>query len=635
MALLDRPLPPLDERKIELINTTLEAEDTEHDMVLVSHVSSAAARAAESGDVEIEQVLGFVARLLLIRIEGLDHEGPATTMTLLPRNEPDDVELETMRLLAQRLTKPIARARIADLVWQRVRDHRMGQLAVQAYLEAGAPYEDPDKWTGCTHRYRRALQLAASLGKSQPHFTRTLALIEAALQKHGPTDTSFLSRELMDILLDHKRRDAAACTTYAAMAEGIAQRLETSGELFRAQEYWAVKEKWEYARGDEAAARASRSAMAECLVKEAELELANPDPSHGRAALLVRQAIGILDKLQPESRPRVAELRQLVAELNAKEASKPRTPSEPFDVSDVVAAGRKRVEGKPLPDALVSLATITRLPSRAALEAELRSSMKGFLQYILPTMVIGPGGTLVAARAGMDQDDPDADPLTCEMVRQAQIGYGIAGIASINAAREAILAEHDPREHHFAQLAYSSRFVPPGREENFAKGLDAGMHGDFVTALHLLIPQLENSLRHLLKGNGENTIIVNRKGFDEERDLDDLLRLPKTKELIGEDLCFSLRALLLHRFGPNLRNLLSHGLLDPAAASSAQAIYVWWLTLHLCYAPLLAQAAAAAPKKQHEPKAQEEKGDTPAKEDSPGSECTGSAARLGDVEESA
>lgn len=160
--------------------------------------------------------------------------------------------------------------------------------------------------------------------------------------------------------------------------------------------------------------------------------------------------------------------------------------------------------------------------------------------------------------------------------------------------------------------------MPPGREEIFAKGLCAGMHGDFVTALHLLIPQLENSLRQVLKERGENTIVVNRKGFDEERDLDDLLRLAKTKELFGEDLCFSLRALLLHRFGPNLRNLLSHGLLDPAAASSAQGIYVWWLTLQLCYAPLLAEAAATAPKEEHESNAQAPKGNPPAEEDSPG-----------------
>ena len=592
MAVLDRPLAPLDDRRIDLINQTLAAEDTEHDMVLTLRLGSAAHAAGEAGDGEGEQALGFVARLLLIHIEGLDHERPAAAASVLPRNDPNEAELEAMCLLAERVTKPIARARIADLVWQKARDHRMAALAVKAYLEAGAPFENPEKWTGCTRRYGRALQLAASLGKLQPLFIDTLARIEAALQKHGVTDTSFLSRELMDVVFDHRRRDLAACTAYAAMAEGIARQLESVGELHRAREYWAAKEKWEYAGGNEAAARASRAAIAESLVTEADLELAKGEPSYSRAAVFMRQAVGILDKLQPESRPRVAELRQLLAELNQKEASRPLTRSEPVDLSDVVAAARKTVEGKSLPDAMVSLATITKLPSRTALEADLRSAMKNFVQFIFPTMIMGPGGTLIAARAGVDQDDPDADPLMCEMVSQAQIGYNISGIASINVARETILAEHDIREHHFAQLAHASGFVPQGREVNFARGLNAGMHGDFVTALHLLIPQLENSLRHILKENGENTIFVNRKGFDEERDLDDLLRLSKTKELFDEDICFSLRALLLHRFGPNLRNLLSHGLLDPAAASSPQGIYVWWMALQLCYAPLLARAAA-------------------------------------------
>jgi hypothetical protein len=593
MALLDRPLAPLDDRRIDLINQILAAEDTEHDMVLSSRVASAAHAAGEAGDPDGEQALGFVARLLFIHIEGLDHKAPAAAASVLPRNDPDEAELESMRLLAERVTKPIARARIADLVWQRARDHRMAALAVKAYLEAGAPFEDPEKWTGCTRRYGRALQLAASLGKPQPLFIDTLARIEAALQKHGPTDTSFLSRELMDVVLDHKRRDPAACAAYAAMAEGIARRLESAGELFRAGEYWAAKEKWEHASGDEAAARASRTALAESLVKEADLELAKSEPSYFRAAVFMRQAVGILDKLQPESRPRIAELRRLLSELNAKEASRPHALPEGFDVSDVVASARDHVKGKSLRDALLALATITKLPSRAALEADVRQSAKNFIHMIFPKFRIGPDGTLVAASAGIDPSDPDTDPLLAEMVSQALVGYGISGVG-IDVARDTILQEHEPREHHFAELAYASAFVPPGRELIFAKGLNAGMHGDFVTALHLLVPQLENSLRQILKREGENTILVNRKGFDEERDLDDLLRLPRTRELFGEDLCFTLRALLLHRFGPNFRNLISHGLLPPAAALTVHGIYVWWLTLQLIYAPLLARAAAAA-----------------------------------------
>jgi hypothetical protein len=600
MDLPDRPLAPLDDRKLDLINRTLDACDTEHDMVLMSQVANAAHAAGEADDAAGQEALTLIARLLLVHIDGLDHDRPASAAALLPQNVPDEKELEAMRLLVERINKPIVRARIADLIWQKARDHRMGCVAVKAYLEAGAPFEDPDKWTGCTKRYERALQLAASLGKSQPLFAETHAHIEAALDRHGPTDTSFLSRELMDLVIELKRGDPEACAKYAGMAGDIARRLEEVGELFRAREYWAAKEKWDYARNDQASARASKTALAESLVKEADLELEKPDPSYFRAAFFMRQAVGILDKLQPESRPRIAELRQRVAELAEKEAARPRPAHEPFDLSDVAQWARDQVKGKPLPDALLTLAAITNLPVRSQLEAQVRESSKGFLHMIFPSMRMGERGTLVAASAGIDPADPDSGPLLAQMVTDAQVAYGVSG-TGINVARMTILEDHDVREHHFAQLAYASDFVPPGREGAFAKGLNAGMQGDFFTALHLLLPQLENALRRILQKTGENTVIINRKGWDEERDLDALLRLPKAAEVFGENLCFSLRALLLHRFGPNLRNLLSHGLLDPRMASTTQAVYAWWLVLRLCCSPLLrAQARAEEPAEQSE-----------------------------------
>jgi hypothetical protein len=506
-----------------------------------------------------------------------------------------------MKTLPQRLTLPAARARIADLVWLKACDYKFAELAVKAYLDAGASFENPEKWTGCTHRYSRALQVAAALGKSRQLFIETLHHIETALQRHGPTDTSFLTRELMDIVFDHKRGDPEACAAYSAMAEGVARRVEELGDHYRAREYWAAKARWDYARNDLAAARASHAQTAESLVKEAELDLTKAEPSYWRAAYLVRQAVGVLDKLQPESRPRVEELRRLLAELAAKEAAEPREPLEPIDISEVVGAARKRVQGKQLPNALLALALITRVPEKAHYEAQLRQAMeRGFLQFHFPMVVAGPRGTLVAAHPGVDPNDPDTDPLLAEMVIQVSTHYEVAA-RCIDFARETIRMEHDIREHHFDQLAHASSFVPPGREIIFARGLQAGMQGDFVTATHLLVPQLEHCIRSILKQRGENTLIINRKELDEERDLDRLLRLAKTIEVFGEDLCFTLRALLLHRFGPNLRNLLAHGLLEPEAASSAPGIYTWWLTLHLCYAPLLARPAAAPPPTEREP----------------------------------
>ncbi|MFC3161608.1 hypothetical protein ACFOEQ_27085 [Chryseobacterium arachidis] len=46
-----------------------------------------------------------------------------------------------------------------------------------------------------------------------------------------------------------------------------------------------------------------------------------------------------------------------------------------------------------------------------------------------------------------------------------------------------------------------SPFVPEDRLHIYSLGITAGFQNDFVTAAHLLIPQLENSLRHLAVSN--------------------------------------------------------------------------------------------------------------------------------------
>ena len=50
-------------------------------------------------------------------------------------------------------------------------------------------------------------------------------------------------------------------------------------------------------------------------------------------------------------------------------------------------------------------------------------------------------------------------------------------------------------------IATKSPFVPEDRMHDYCLGLTAGFQNDFVTAAHLLIPQLENSLRHLAVTN--------------------------------------------------------------------------------------------------------------------------------------
>jgi hypothetical protein len=157
--------------------------------------------------------------------------------------------------------------------------------------------------------------------------------------------------------------------------------------------------------------------------------------------------------------------------------------------------------------------------------------------------------------------------------------FSITTLGQIDPARRQIMDEHDVREIDLSVIAHRSWFVPPGRETLFARGLLAGLEGDFVVAIHLLAPQIEAAIRWNLRRRGHVTTRLNRDHFQEEMDLNQLLAFDATRELLGEDLRFALQALLTSRFGFNLRNKLAHGLMDVSAMYSTVSEFFWCLVL--------------------------------------------------------
>ena len=83
-----------------------------------------------------------------------------------------------------------------------------------------------------------------------------------------------------------------------------------------------------------------------------------------------------------------------------------------------------------------------------------------------------------------------------------------------------------------------------------------------MTAVHLLIPQIENALRVLLEKAGGSVLKPARGGGFNLKVLDDLLRDPLLIQVFGEDIVFYFHALLVDPRGWNLRNCVCHGLCD-------------------------------------------------------------------------
>jgi len=167
----------------------------------------------------------------------------------------------------------------------------------------------------------------------------------------------------------------------------------------------------------------------------------------------------------------------------------------------------------------------------------------------------------------------------------------IYALAFIEPARKQIILEHltqkledkKIKETDLLPLVANNPFVPPGREKLFIKGLYSGLIGDFVTSTHILIPQIENSIRYILWQ--KQSVITSKleKGIQHEYDLNKMLYLPEISSIFDDNTIFDLRGLLVEDVGSNLRNRMAHGLINDNDFSSPMFSYLWWVTLRLCF----------------------------------------------------
>lgn len=171
-----------------------------------------------------------------------------------------------------------------------------------------------------------------------------------------------------------------------------------------------------------------------------------------------------------------------------------------------------------------------------------------------------------------------------------------AAALQIEPAREQIEDEHALDRRDMAFWVMDNPFVPPDRAGLYARGLYAGFKGDLILAIHLLIPQIEHSIRHVLEERGTITSKL-EDGIQDSHLLGTLLKRPEIAEVFGPEIAFTLRGVLVERFGFNLRNEVCHGFASVQSLGSAGALYLWRLVLHLCAKgpELLAKAGRKAP----------------------------------------
>jgi len=103
------------------------------------------------------------------------------------------------------------------------------------------------------------------------------------------------------------------------------------------------------------------------------------------------------------------------------------------------------------------------------------------------------------------------------------------------------------------------------KKEIVQKGVKAYLEKDYMSAIHILVPQAEAAIRTLVEFMGGATLRRNRQGGLQLRTFDDLLRDESLENCFGVDMSFYFRMLLTDQRGWNLRNDVCHGI-SPAGA---------------------------------------------------------------------
>lgn len=500
----------------------------------------------------------------------------------------DSYELELLRQLASATTDPELRARFADIAWVLKRNYQSAAVAIQAYVESGDRLDKDGDWIEARDRLERALRLAAQLGRGgRELYERVLGDIERKINEIDEHDRNrdLQPAHLMRLLLEFRAGDALNLYSLARRKAERGESIQGLGWEM-ARDYWLLAADWAELLEDQESAHSCNEHAAECLVRIADEFASAQTPNHISVSIQLQKAVEAFRQIGEIGKAQVIHRRLLEHQVLA--LNQMRSSEYQLDIEETMLRAETAVKGKDFHQAAIVLACIAPIRTVESLRiaASEISDDELFVSLIASKERVDGRGKVVGRYPSTKPGDLNSRELALEasMFDLANRFHEIAVAALIEPARRQIALEHRTTFNDILELLRFSPFVPPRREIIAAKGLLAGFQGDFIVSSHLLVPQFENSLRELLDRHG---VITNNLTSDGQEDfnLAKLLSLSETQVLLGEDLVFDLRGLLVEPLGSNWRNIQAHGLANQDDLHSAASRYTWWAMLKLALLP--------------------------------------------------
>lgn len=571
--------------------------------LLSTHLERAAANPAVTGLHELVlRVLAMVSSAMLNAEDWLEPFTPAMQFGGKRTVVPADLDADQVTLLARiapLVERDDLRARVADVAWVYGdrSDIAMLDRAIDAYR--AAPLTDDVWFSVGKDAWVRAFALAARRGPDGQARVQEMSDALKAQVLAGQVTDNFKTVGFAETLRQHGHVDASgraevseALIALAAKASSVTPRL--SRHLEREALAWL-------GGSDAAAANSATERVARTYIAEADSHI-QTDPKAGALVEghFLEKAIAVLRTI-----PRSYRLEKGLGELidglrtrlrDSRESSMEqmmRIQSDSVDLTDAVSYARSQVSGHADKfDALAAFARLAPPLDEASTRENAAKMLEGTISHLFASSTFSSDFRKVASRPG-SSGQADENAVWAEMVRTVFFHSQLLGKGIIQPAQEVLTTEHRFSRQYMVSLCVESPTVPEGHEALWGDGLALGLGGNYGAAVSVLVPQLEQAVRVMLRRHNVHTLLVDESGVESEKSLNALLEMTETEDVFGAGMVMEMKAMLVVQGGPNLRNDVAHGLLDDNSAWSYSALYMWWFCLRLVTWPVIEMISRA------------------------------------------
>ncbi len=574
-------------------------------MKLASKFQRAALEQEKAGNPVAEKVYSRLGEILSIHLNARDKLEPFVSIWKTNNQRSmtsSDLAGENSRALAEiapNTTNHGLRARLSDIAWLNDRKMaNMAKLAIHSYCEAVEVAVNEQRVFSSDEQItearivcdllRRACQIAQAIGWKDPEGAELKSLIQKTLQSAFDSQNYEGFRDIGILCLDWRMHSAVFIAKKAEALASVEDKY-----LQEKRELWELAARCYHLSGKDSDNYRCRKFAAECFVK-----LAYDAGGKGvEAASFISDAIAAYRKI-PGTEERREELQKLLREAQAGKRDEMQTITRGVDLTLFVKKARGLVMGKMLSEALEHFANLTSSPDRSSLQSGVEKlAEENPLLAVVPFNRIDNAGRVVAKSPGLLSADENNDKAMRHRIADGEaLRRGCAVQGLIEPARCVIHSEHSLDQRYFLLIAEMSPFVPCDRADVFALGFIRFFQGDFISAAHILVPQLENSVRHILSLDGQDTSAIRSDMTEVSRSLPSMLNNHQAalERILGPAIVFDMDNVFVFEGGPKIRHRIAHGLISGAECFSADSIYACWFIYRLCCLPLLEDWAKVA-----------------------------------------